>query len=253
MSGDKRDRSKPADAEILDFVAKRVIRDMKHLLNDVAMGRTPLLQVDEYRARLKNFEEIVGDTADYRKEYHVELDKADMRAASAEKQLAELQSARTAAAHIKPPAFVGVMNALVQSRCYACGWPLGSCKPFDCGMRFKDGTEQIAERENWLGRAKEMADVWTWIVAAQDLPSANTPVSAVPDRSPRVGLPLLYNIVCLHRQPKDAKWQEDFNELMRLADKLLYEQGYEVSPYTTNEHQIAADTIAPTVRERSDG
>lgn len=60
--------------------------------------------------------------------------------------------------------------------------------------------------------------------------------------APRVGLPLLYNIVCLHRQPKNEEWFKDMAELCRLADKLLYEQGYEVSPYTTNEHQVKADS-----------
>lgn len=58
---------------------------------------------------------------------------------------------------------------------------------------------------------------------------------------PRVGLPLLYNIVCLWAQKKDDEWFKDMAELMRLADRLLYEQGYEVSPYTTNEHQVKAD------------
>ena len=62
------------------------------------------------------------------------------------------------------------------------------------------------------------------------------------ETAPRVGLPLLYNLVCLWAQKKDDEWMKDMAELMRLADRLLYEQGYEVSPYTTNEHQVAADS-----------
>lgn len=69
--------------------------------------------------------------------------------------------------------------------------------------------------------------------------------------TPRVGLPLLYNIVCLHRQPKDEEWFKDMAELCRLADKLLYEQGYEISPYSLNEAQIKADSAAPSSTRRT--
>lgn len=58
-----------------------------------------------------------------------------------------------------------VISSLSANRCYACGWPLGSCKPFDCAMRYRDDTEHIAERERWHERAKEMADVLQWGVA----------------------------------------------------------------------------------------
>lgn len=75
---------------------------------------------------------------------------------------------------IRPAAFVGVMNALVRSCCYACGWPLGSCKPFDCGMRYSDGSEHLVEKKNWLKRAEDMAEVWKWIVAMQDAPVGPT-------------------------------------------------------------------------------
>ena len=79
--------------------------------------------------------------------------------------IAECSSAKA----IVPEALPRVMRAFAAGRCYSCGWPLmsrASCKPFDCSMRFSEGTEHIAERENWRARAKEMADVLAWATNA---------------------------------------------------------------------------------------
>ena len=57
-----------------------------------------------------------------------------------------------------------VISCLAADRCYACGWPLGSCKPFNCAMRYRDDSAHLAEKENWHARAKEMSDCLTWAV-----------------------------------------------------------------------------------------
>lgn len=63
-----------------------------------------------------------------------------------------------------------VLSSLAVNRCFACGWPLtggeSGCKPFDCSMRWKDGSEHMAEREGWHKRAEEMAEVFRCFTSA---------------------------------------------------------------------------------------
>lgn len=101
----------------------------------------------------------------------------------------------------------------------------------------------------WKDRDAQVADLRKAFLDADD--AYRAAVCTPPEAAPRVGLPLLYNLVCLWCQKKDDEWWKDMAELMRLAEKLLYEQGYEVSPYTVNEHQVARDTQSP--QRRNDG
>jgi hypothetical protein len=110
----------------------------------------------------------------------------------------------------------------------------------------------VADYVRKMQRSAEEGELYGFADDCRRLLNMLTAEAPRTESEARVGLPLLYNIVCLHRQPKDAQWWEDFNELMRIADKLLYEQGYEVSPYVTNEHQISADSVRSAVADNPD-
>lgn len=56
-----------------------------------------------------------------------------------------------------------VLSSLASNRCYACRWTMrhgGGCEPFNCSMRYSEyGTVAMAEKDGWLKRTEEMADV----------------------------------------------------------------------------------------------
>lgn len=65
-----------------------------------------------------------------------------------------------------------ILTSLAANRCYACGWPLGTCQPFNCAMRYNDDQKHIAEREGWLERQRVMSAV---LIDATSTPSHVAP------------------------------------------------------------------------------
>lgn len=78
-------------AEVLEFAAKRAIRDLFHAADDVRDAEMRRL----FRERAKGFEKAVGNTADYYREFMRRTDKAEMEAERCRAALAALEVAMT--------------------------------------------------------------------------------------------------------------------------------------------------------------
>lgn len=99
-----------------------------------------------------------------------------------------------------------ILTALAADRCYACGWPLGSCKPFNCAMRYKDDTQALAEREGWLERQREMSAVLVAEISSEK-PSRQTAEYVPPcGRRPNESCP---EVCCLEVQASGDKQRDE--------------------------------------------
>lgn len=87
------DRKAPSRQEVLEYVARRAIRDLAHALSDLQMRRYDPELIELMRSRKQNFESIVGNTSEYRRQYLIEMTRAEVEAETAKQRAEEAHAA----------------------------------------------------------------------------------------------------------------------------------------------------------------